>query len=66
VGFYFIGNEKSVRDVVDSAYKSLSAKVRKQAEVALLKANSELKTFKSVRKGFIVRIPAILEAGRPN
>ena len=62
--YLLLRNEESVRDVADKAYKGLSAKARKQAEAALLKANPELKTFESVRKGFIVRVPAVRNGGK--
>ena len=62
--FLLIRNEESVRDVADKAYKGLTVKAREQAEVALLKANPELKTFKSVRKGFIIRVPVIRDDGK--
>ncbi len=64
--YLLLRNEKSVRDITDKAYKNLSDKARKQAETALLKINPELKTFKSVRKGFIVRIPVIPEDSKSN
>jgi len=64
--YLLLHNEKSVRDIADKAYKNLSDKARKQAETALLKINPELKTFKSVRKGFIVRIPEIPEDRKSN
>ncbi|MCF6256956.1 MAG: hypothetical protein L3K25_11785 [Gammaproteobacteria bacterium] len=64
--YLLLRNEKSVRDIADKAYKNLSDKARKQAEAALLKINPELKTFKSVRKGFIVRIPVIPEDSKSN
>lgn len=61
--YLLLRNEGSVRDVADKAYKGLSDNTRIQAEAALLKANPELKTFNSVRKGFIVRIPSIRDDG---
>lgn len=64
--FLLLRNEESVKDVANKAYKGLTAKTRKQAEAALLKSNPELKKFKSVRKGFIVRIPTILEGEKPD
>ena len=64
--FLLIRNEKSIRDVADRAYKGLTAKKRQQVEAALLKANPALKTFRSVRKGFIVRVPAIRDGGTEN
>jgi hypothetical protein len=62
--YLLLRNEESVRDVAEKAYKGLSAKARKQAEAALLKANPELKTFASVRKGFIVRVPNVADFGK--
>lgn len=64
--YLLLRNEKSVTEVADKAYKGLTAKARKQVEVALLKANPELKKFRSVRKGFIVRVPDIREGGERN
>ncbi len=64
--YLLLRNETSVTEVADKAYKGLTAKARKQVEVALLKANPELKKFRTVRKGFIVRIPDIHEGGERN
>lgn len=64
--YLLLRNEESVKDVTEKAYKGLTAKSRKKAEAALLKINPELKKFKSVRKGFIVRVPDILEGGKPD
>ena len=64
--YLLLRNEVSVQDVADRAYKGLSVKARKQAVATLLKANPELKTFKSVRKGFIVRVPAVRDGGQKN
>lgn len=61
--YLLLRNEESVRDVADKAYKGLTDKARNHAEAALLKANPELKRFKSVRKGFIVRIPTVRDDG---
>lgn len=55
--YLMIRNEKNLKEVIDKAYKGLSGSVRKRAEKALVKANPELKTFKTVRKGFMVRVP---------
>lgn len=56
--YLLLNNEKSVSDITDKAYKGLSAQARNKAEAALLKANPELKTASSLRKGLIIRIPA--------
>lgn len=64
--FLILGNEGSVADIADKAFKGLSAAARKQAEAGLLKLNPELKKEKSIRKGVIVRIPATPTEGKPN
>lgn len=64
--YLLIRNEKNVKEVIDKAYKGLSGTVRKKAEEALLKENPELKTFKTVRKGFMVRVPKTVEGGTPD
>ncbi len=62
--YLLLRDEQNIHEVADKAFKNLSAETREQAEVALLKANPELKTFRSVRKGFIVRVPAVHNAGK--
>lgn len=57
--YLLLRNEESIEDVAKTAYKGLTAKSRTQAEAALLKANPELRNFKEVAKGFIVRVPAV-------
>jgi len=64
--YLLIRNEKNVEEVIDKAYKGLSGTLRKKAKQALLKANPELKTFKTVRKGFMVRVPKTVEGGKPD
>jgi hypothetical protein len=64
--YLLLRNEKSVTDVAEKAYKGLTVKEREKAEIALLKANPELKKFRSVRKGFIVRVPDIHSGGEKN
>jgi hypothetical protein len=61
--YLLVRDEKNISDVADRAYTNLSDKARKKAEDDLLKANPELKTFKSVSKGFIVRIPETIDGG---
>jgi len=62
--YLLLRDEQNIHDVADKAYKNLSAEARDQAEAALLKANPELKTFRSVDKGFIVRVPAVHNVGK--
>lgn len=64
--FLILGNEESVTDIANKAFKGLSAKAKKEAETGLLKLNPELKKVKSIRKGLIVRVPATPEDGKPN
>lgn len=64
--FLLVRNEKSISDIADNAYKNLSSEAKQQAELELLKANPELKTFKSVRKGFVVHIPELNDAPDKN
>ncbi len=64
--YLLLRNEKSVDEVADRAFKKLSSTQREQAKAALLKANPELKTFNSVRKGFIIRVPKVSEDIKSN
>ena len=64
--YLLIRDEKSVQEVADKAYKKLTPAARKKAEADLVKANPELKSFRAVRKGSIVRIPDIREGGEKN
>lgn len=64
--YLLVRDEKSIHDVADRAYKNLSAKAREKAEADLVKTNPELKTFKTVNKGFIVRIPEATDGGEKN
>lgn len=64
--YLILRNEKTISDIADKAYKGLTAKSRKQVEASLLKANPELKKIRSVRKGFIIRVPDIHASGEKN
>ena len=61
--YLVIRNEKSITEVADKVYKNLKPAARKRAEGQILKANPQLKSFRSVRKGYIVRVPEVHELG---
>jgi hypothetical protein len=64
--YLLVRDEKSIQEVADRAYRNLSATERAKAEADLIKANPELKTFRSVDKGYIVRIPDVRDGGEKN
>jgi len=57
-------NEKSLSDIVDSAYNKIADSDRKAIEAALIKANTELKGISKMPKGTLIRVPSVREATR--
>lgn len=53
--------EKSVAEIVKKLYARLTPKQREQAEAALLKANPQLRTIKTLPKGSILHVPDLPE-----
>lgn len=59
MNYFLFDKEKSLEDIVNTAYKGLTASARKEAEALLIKANPQLKaSIKKIRKGSIIRVPA--------
>jgi hypothetical protein len=55
--YLVIRDEKSLEEVTDRVFRSLTPKQREKAGAELLRANPELKSFRAVRRGHIVRVP---------
>lgn len=53
--------EKTVGEIADKVYASLTPKQRDKAEAALLKANPQLKDMPTLRAGAILRVPNLPE-----
>ncbi|WP_444997864.1 hypothetical protein [Aliikangiella sp. IMCC44359] len=67
MNYFLFDKEKSLEDIVNTAYKGLTASARKDAEALLIKANPQLKkSIKNIRKGSIIRVPAFRSKDKRN
>jgi hypothetical protein len=62
--YLVLRKEKSIEEIADRVFRKLTPKQRENAEAELLKANPKLKSFRSIRKGYLVRIPEMRASGK--